>query len=188
MKNLFYVLILLPSLVFALEGLKVKDKIPAISLKDLDGKTFEFSTQQKKTVLVFYRGSWCPYCMKQLSSIQKDVISKLGAKAQLVAISVDRLNIAKKMRKKFKFDFIILSDAKATSLKAFKIVNKLNADLVKMYKATYKIDVEGDSGELHHMVAHPAVFVLENGKITFAEVNTDYKVRTKNEDILKAIK
>ena len=91
------------------------------------------------------------------------------------------------MKDEYKFSFTVLSDPKAKSLQAFNIVNKLDDKLVKKYKASYKIDVEADSGETHHMVAHPAVFIIKNGKIAFADVQTDYKVRTDNQDILKAL-
>jgi peroxiredoxin len=171
----------------ALEGLKKNSAAPLLALTDLAGKSIDFSKEKKKSVLVFYRGSWCPYCMKQLKSIQKDIIGKLGSEAQLIAISVDSKKVAKKMKRNFGLDFRVISDPKAKSLKAFNIVNQLDGELVKKYKSAYKIDVEGDSGEVHHMVAHPAVFVIQNGKVLFADVHTDYKVRTKNSDILKAL-
>jgi peroxiredoxin len=187
MKKLLLILLFSTNL-FAIEGLKVGESAPSLILKDLAGKTFDLGKEQKKTVLVFYRGSWCPYCIKQLEGIQKGIVGKIGRGAQLVAVSVDKKSIAKKMKKKFGFNFPIISDPKAKTLMAFKIVNKINDDLVKKYKGMYKIDVEGDSGEVHHMVAHPAVFIIQKGKIIFSEVNTDYKVRTKNSDILKALK
>ena len=59
--------------------------------------------------------------------------------------------------------------------------------MVAKYKSSYKIDVEGDSGEKHHIIAHPAVFIIENGKIIYVDVHTNYKERTKNSEILKII-
>lgn len=37
------------------------------------------------------------------------------------------------------------------------------------------------------MVAHPAVYVVKDGKITYADIHTNYKERTKNEEILNAL-
>ena len=161
---------------------------PEIKLKDTDGKMFVLGEQKNKTVLVFYRGSWCPYCIRQLKSIKEDLVKKAKQKnVKLVAISVDKLLVAKKMKKKFGFDFTIISDPKAESLKAYKIVNKLSDELVRKYKNSYQIDVENDSGQIHHMVAHPAVFIVENKKVIFSDVHTDYKQRTDNKEILKAL-
>lgn len=186
MKNLLLFTLLLPSVLFAITGLEKGASVPSIDLKDTDGKVVNLMKSKESTVLVFYRGSWCPYCMKQLESIEKDLSDTI--KANLVAISVDKLSVAKKMKAKYKLDFQVVSDPKAISLKAFKIANKLDDKLVAKYKSSYKVDVERDSGETHHLVAHPAVYVVKNGVITFADVNVNYKVRTNNEDILKAIK
>jgi len=91
------------------------------------------------------------------------------------------------MKRNNNFSFTVLTDPKAKSLKAFNIINKLSDDLVAKYKSSYKIDVEGDSGESHHMVAHPAVFIIKDGKVSFADVHLDYKKRTENSMILEAL-
>lgn len=182
MKKILFTL-LLPVLAYSITGIKVGDKVPSVELKDTEGKLVNL---KETKVLVFYRGSWCPYCIKQLEAIEKDLSKE--SKAKLVAISVDKLKVAKKMKDKFKFSFQVVSDPKAKSLKAFKIANKLDNKLVAKYKASYKIDVEADSGETHHLVAHPAVYIIKNGVVTFADINTNYKVRTNNKDIIKALK
>ena len=184
MKNVLLVFILsISQIAFSLEGLKVGASAPDLNVKTLEGETFNFS-QLDNTAVVFYRGSWCPYCVKQLDSIQKEVLPKLKEKSKVIAISVDKNIIAKKMKAKRDYDFKIVSDPKAETLKAFNIVNKLDDKLVEKYKSAYKIDVEGDSGEKHHMVAHPAVFIIKKGKITYADIHTDYKKRTKNFEII----
>jgi peroxiredoxin len=40
-------------------------------------------------VVLFYRGSWCPYCNVQLSAFQRARESLAGVDAQVVALSVD---------------------------------------------------------------------------------------------------
>lgn len=46
--------------------------IPALSLIDLAGKSINLNevVSTKPSILIFYRGGWCPYCSKQLSGIQ----------------------------------------------------------------------------------------------------------------------
>lgn len=187
MKLFLITALLIPQLCFSLTGLKVGDKAPDLNFRNTEGKSFELSKIKGKSVFIFYRGSWCPYCVKQLKAVQSDVMGKIDKRAQLFAISVDRRSVAKKMKDRNKFKFHVVSDPKAKTLMAFNIVNKLEKKLVEKYKASYGIDVEGDSGETHHMVAHPAVFILENGKVIFADVHTNYKERTRNSEILKNI-
>ena len=92
------------------------------------------------------------------------------------------------MKKKHGFSLPILSDPQAKALLAFKIANKLDDKTVHKYKNSYKIDVEAAAGEKHHLIAHPAVFVIRGGKIVLADVHTNYKKRTPVADILKALK
>jgi peroxiredoxin len=187
MKNLLLIALLLPQLALSMTGLSVGDSAPNLSFKDTDGREVNFSSETKTTVAVFYRGAWCPYCMTQLNSIESDVMKSLGDNVQVVAISVDKIKNAKKMKSKFKYSFRVISDPQAISLTVFKIINQLSDELVKKYKSAYKIDVEADSGEKHHIVAHPAVFIIKKGKITYADIHLGYKERTKNADILKNI-
>ncbi|WP_419172463.1 peroxiredoxin family protein [Halobacteriovorax sp.] len=184
-----YIIILLLSLsCFASEiGLKAGEKVPNLALKSITGKEYQLDNLDKKTALIFYRGSWCPYCIKQLKSVQSEVMSKTDKNSQILVISVDRAAVAKKMKDKNKFTFDVISDPKAQSLLAFNIVNKIDDELVKKYKQSYQIDVEADSGETHHMVAHPAVFVIDGDKITYSDIHINYKDRTKNEEIIKAL-
>lgn len=168
-------------------GLQVGEKVPSLQLLDTEGNSVDLRKFNRPLVLVFFRGSWCPYCISQLKSLNSQVFDKIKAKAQLIAISVDGLAAAKKMKRRFSLEFQIVSDPKAKSLKAFNIVNQLEQSLVDKYKNSYKIDIESDSGETHHMIAHPAVFIVDNNKIVFSDVHTNYKQRTNNQAILKAL-
>ena len=71
----FSVLLVLSMLAHALDYPLAKPQIesgagrpvPDFVLKDQDGKDFRLADQKgRKVLIVFYRGSWCPYCMAQL--------------------------------------------------------------------------------------------------------------------------
>lgn len=177
-----------PTRATSLVGLAEGIKVPELSLQTTSGNTINIGRQEKTTVLVFYRGSWCPYCVKQLKDIEETLMPNLPKNVQVLAISVDRLKVAKKMKKKQGLSFVVISDPKATSLKSFRIANKISDELNKKYKSTYKIDIEADSGEKHHLVAHPAVFVVKDNKIAFRDVHIDYKMRTSTQKILSVLK
>ncbi len=169
-------------------GLKVGDRVSNFSVKTSTGKDFTLNDIDSKTVIVFYRGSWCPYCVKQLKDLESKLLPKLED-VKLIGVSVDRLAVAQKMKSKLKLNFTVLSDPKAATLKSFKIVNKLDDELVEKYKNSYKIDVEGDSGETHHLVAHPAVFIVsKDKKVLFSDVHVNYKQRTSIDKILSFFK
>jgi peroxiredoxin len=172
----------------SLEGVNIGDNVPVKKVKTIYGKILNLSDSKYEYVLVFYRGSWCPYCVNQLKSIESDILPNIKPKQKIVAISVDKNVVAKKMKSKFKLNYEIVSDPKAQLLRAFNIANKIDDELVKKYKNTYSIDIEEDSGEKHHIVAHPAVFIIKNGKIKYKDIHINYKERTKNEEIIKNLK
>ena len=171
---------------------KINEKAKDFSLKNIYGKNIQLKELLKRgpVILTFYRGGWCPYCNLQLRNLQSEVVPVLKQKnGKLVAISVDQVNEALKTKSSQNLDMIIISDPKATLLKEFKIVNQMSDELVKEYKTYYYIDIEGSSGEKHHMIAVPSVFIIsKNRKIIFSYSNKDYKVRAENSKIIEALR
>jgi peroxiredoxin len=55
--------------------------------------------------------------------------------------------------------------------------------------ASYNIDIEAASGETHHLLPIPAVFIVgQDGVIDFSYANPDYKTRLSSEVLLAAAK
>jgi len=173
-------------------GLAVGADAPPISSKDVNGNLFELNqaAAEGPVVLVFYRGGWCPYCSTQLRGLQADALPEIKkAMGKLVAISVDKMESALKTKEKESLGMTVLSDPTARILKSYDVDYKVPDELAEKYIKKYKIDLEAHSGQKHHIIAVPAVYVIdENSKITFAYVNEDYKVRAQVDDILAAVK
>lgn len=170
--------------------LKVGDAIPDVTVRTEEGKEVRLRAlvAEKPTALIFYRGGWCPFCnrhLKELNGIEKDIVRE---GAQLLAISMDQPEKLKATPDHDQLGYKLLSDSNAAAIKAFGIGFRVDDATVEKYK-TYKIDLEAASGEKHHLLPHPAVFVAgTNGVIRFAHVNTDYKVRLEPAKILQAVK
>ena len=162
---------------------------PNASLQSIDGKTvsFEQVLAGKPAVVVFYRGGWCPYCNTHLSDLRK-LVAPLKAKGvALIAISPDLPAELFKSVEKSELDYQLYSDAKAQAIEGFGIGFKLDAATLEKY-AGYGIDLEKSSGEPHHVLPVPSVFVLDAaGKIQFQYVNPDYSVRVSPAVILAAV-
>lgn len=170
--------------------LKVGAHAPDSTLMSLDGKEIKLSKVlgNKPTVLVFYRGSWCPFCnmhLADLARIEKDVRSK---GYQIIAITPDLPSELNKTMDKHQMTYQLFSDSKAEAMKKFGVAFRLDDQTFAMYKDKYHIDLEKSSGEMHHILPVPSVFLInKSGKIIFAHSNPDYKVRLKGSEILKAI-
>ena len=172
-------------------GPKLQTIAPSITTKDIDGKTFDLgqAIEQGPVVLVFYRGGWCPYCNRQLRRLQKEVGPELKkVNGRLVAISVDSLDESVKTQKKLSAAFIVISDPKANIVKRYNVAYTVPDHLVEKYKKNHGIDVEASSGETHHIIAIPSVFVVGPAKkITYRFAMEDYKLRAPEDQIIDAI-
>jgi peroxiredoxin len=162
---------------------------PEATLKNIDGKSLTLAQALggKPAVLVFYRGGWCPYCNLQLADLRKLVQPLKTKGVALIAISPDLPAELFKSVKKSELDYALYSDAKAQAIDGFGIGFKVDAATIKKY-AEYGIDLEKSSGEKHHTLPAPSVFVLDaTGKIQFEYVNPDYSVRASSAVVLAAV-
>lgn len=102
------------------------EQIPALSLPKSTGEVFDLnrSVSQTPTILVFYRGGWCPYCSKQFAGLQEieQDLTKLGY--QIIAISTDSPENLGKTLSNEKLSYTLLSDADLNAAKRFGIAFK----------------------------------------------------------------
>lgn len=163
------------------------DKIPAVSVQNEEGELINLQAAVAKgpTVLIFYRGGWCPYCNAHLGALSEIEEQLTAAGVQLLAIGADRpskLYDAPKRKEQPKYQ--LLSDHSMAAAEAFGIAYTVDE---KTYNRLlgHHINLEEASGETHHKLPHPAVFVASpDGTIQFSYVNTDYKVRLEPAKIL----
>ncbi|WIO74624.1 redoxin domain-containing protein [Porticoccaceae bacterium LTM1] len=163
--------------------------IPAVSMTSVNGDQVDLSNFSKTpTIAIFYRGGWCPYCNRHLSAIQgiKDELREMGY--QIVAISPDKVDELKRTSEGQQLDYQLLSDSKGDAARAFGIA----FDAAKEYKPKYGERVvgmlENASGETHHQLPVPSVFILKNGKVEYSYSNPDYTVRLSADELLEAAK
>jgi peroxiredoxin len=172
------------------EPVSVGDPVPDGTLRRPDGGTVGLhdALGGRPAVLVFYRGGWCPFCLRHLQALSEAAPEIEGSGFGLFAISPDR---PAKLRAHPDLEgapYTLLSDSPMTLARAFGIAFKLDDEFVEKYKNEYGIDLEADSGQTHHLLPHPSVFVVDaDGTVRFAHVNPDYKERLSPEDILEAL-
>lgn len=170
--------------------IKVGQTLPEITLKDINGKDVALKklAAQQKTLLVFYRGGWCPYCNRHLSDLRKVESDLKTLGYQIVAISPDLPENLKESLDKNKLEYQLLSDSKADAAKALGIAFKVDAETNKKYLG-YGIDLEKASGEKHRILPIPAAILLDTtGKVDFIFSSPDYTVRVDQDVLLAAAK
>ena len=104
----------------------------------------------------------------------------------MVAISADRPELLLKSREAKGLGYTLYSDSPLTAARAFGIVFQLDDAMVAAYRG-YGIDLEAASGQGHHQLPVPSVFLVEaGGKILWVSSNPDYQVRPDNATLLEA--
>lgn len=168
--------------------LLVGSTLPESMLRDVQGN--ELSSGQiftdKPTVLIFYRGSWCPYCSKHMSAIAKLEPELLEMGFQIIGVTPDSPEKIEKFEDKKKLNYTVYSDSKMEFADAMGLGFTLDEKTLKNYK-TWGINLEKASGgETHHRLPVPAVYILnQEGVVTFSYVNPNYKVRA-SEELIQA--
>jgi peroxiredoxin len=167
------------------------DRIPDVTVRNAENKELNLRAlvSEKPTVLIFYRGGWCPFCTTHLSALI-DIQDQVAASgAQILAVSIDQPSKIKETPNYESLGYTLLSDADAKASEAFGIVFTVPDELVSKYKTEYGIDLEAASGRTHHKLPHPSVFVVDpQGTVEFVYINEDYKVRLEPDKILEALK
>ena len=170
--------------------IKVGMTTPPLKLATVDGNLFDVNAAfgQQPTVLIFYRGGWCPFCNLQLSQIRKIHPQLLSMGYQLIAVSADRVEKLAETMQKDSLGYTLLSDSKSTAAQAFGLAFRVEESTVERYKKN-KMDLEEASGERHHILPVPAVFIVgTDGVVKFEYVNPNYRVRIDPDVLLAAAK
>lgn len=162
--------------------LLIGEEIPDMGLTDINGNAFDLkkTIAQKPTVLVFYRGGWCPYCSLQLSGLQKVIgdLEKLGY--QLLAVSTDSPSELKESIGKEKLTYTLISDADLNLSKAMGIAFKAP----EQYARTLEKSSGGKNSD--YLLPVPSVFILDRkGRIQFEYISPDFKHRLNEVILLK---
>jgi peroxiredoxin len=160
--------------------LLIGEQIPDANLLDVDGQAIQLKDlmKEKPTVLVFYRGGWCPYCNAQLSGLAEAESEIVALGYQVVAISPDHFENLKLTVTDDKLNYNIYADPGATLIQeigiGFKTPEKAKGYIFK------KTNMDATD-----VLPVPSVFILDTkGNILFEYINPDYSTRLTSELLL----
>lgn len=171
--------------------IKNSEGVPSAEVYDVFGKETDLKNYigERAAVLVFYRGGWCPYCIRHLSALQevKTDIDKLGY--ELIAVTPDDYaRLDSTVVRSGALDYKLFSDKNINAIDAFGIGWKIDDELYKKYKDQYGMDTEWWTGSKHHVLPVPAVFIIKEGKIAYQHVNPKYSDRLSPDVLLAMLK
>ncbi|MFP4157050.1 MAG: redoxin domain-containing protein [Opitutales bacterium] len=140
------------------------------------------------TVIEFIPSTGCPtyldcIIVRFLCEIQAE-LRDLGYRIH--AISPDKPEKVAEAVAETEFDYALYSDASAEVARAFGLAFKVDTKTYEKLQG-YGIDLEAASGQEHHLLPVPAVFIIDReARIRFRYFNPDYKERLSGEKLLDA--
>lgn len=159
-----------------------------IVLRDVEGNEVNLKKEMKKkpTILVFYRGGWCPYCNRQLSGLGEvsDYLVSIGY--QIIAISPDTPDNLSMTYDKHMMNYSLYSDSDMIAAKSFGLAFELSDKEFNKY-SNMGMDIVMTTGGKHRLLPVPAVFfVRQNGEINFEYINPNFKKRISSSLLITA--
>ena len=167
----------------------VGSDLPNVTVADEAGVGHSLPSllEDKYSILVFYRGGWCPYCNTHLQELAKAEPKLLELGYQIIAISPDAPEYLASAEKDAALNYALYSDSGLEAASAFGIDFTLGKATVLKYK-TFGIDLAKNSGGKNkNRLPVPSVFIVTpDNKIAFTYVNPNYKQRIPGDLLLAA--
>lgn len=155
--------------------LKIGQSLPSFSLKDTEGKMVSSEEiGQQASLIMFYRGNWCPLCMAQIKEVAAQYRELEARGIKIYMVSPQSEGHTKGLAKRFdvNMNFLIDEDNKAADKLQIIAENGLPMGL-------QALGYDSDT------VMPTVVMTGNDGKIIFADLTDNYRVRPEPEDFLK---
>jgi peroxiredoxin len=121
------------------------DRFPALTVQPVGALAFDLPAHLAGhfAVVLFYRGSWCPYCNAQLAAFQRRSKDLADASIRVVALSVDDETTTKALIAKHGLEFPVghSADARAIAAATGAFVN---TDPLHLQSTGFVLDPDGN--------------------------------------------
>jgi len=185
----------LPSSAEETSPLKTGDRARKFTVHTVDGEAYDFDPDglERSTVLISFRGGWCPYCNMHLSELREVIPEIRNSGFDVLFLSNDRPDqlysgLQRETQEDIaNLDYTILSDAGLDAARAMGTAFKTTQGLHD-YLVGKERDYEDSSIDKFNALGVPFVYVVDqSGKIVFDFVEANYKVRISADDLRAAV-
>lgn len=180
-------------------GLKVGDKAPKVTVQDVNGRDVNLNSRFTGglTVVLFYRGGWCPFCNKQMKAWGSQLGRFKDQNVRVIAISPETAEHTKAASERNEIGFDVFVDATTEAMRAFRVAFEVDEGTKQQYLNRHKIDLGEKNASGEWILPVPAVFIInEQGTVVWAKVGQwqrggwDYtdRARATPDEVLEAVR
>ena len=164
------------------------ERAPDVTVRGVDGRRVNTSRiyRDGPTLLIFYRGGWCPFCTRHLAEIGQIEGDLRALGYQIVGVSPDRPEKLRESLGEHDISYTLLSDSEVKLARAFGVAFRVDDETHEMLRG-HGIDLEDAAGRSHRVLPIPAVYLIdEGGMIRFAQWDPNYRERLSGDAVLRA--
>ncbi|MCF6347948.1 MAG: AhpC/TSA family protein [Flavobacteriaceae bacterium] len=172
------------------EHLEVGEKAPLISGVDQFGKVINSTEilKEKKILVVFYRGNWCPYCRKHLASLQENLEDLQNKGLSVIVVTPEKVEKTIAAGKKLDATFSIVHDVDNKIMNDYKVAFDVNDQNVTGYFGFTQRKITEYNAENNNTLPVPATYLIDiDGKIVYVHYDPDHHERSDFKDIIKLL-
>jgi peroxiredoxin len=174
--------------------LPVGAKAPEFELQDHDGRLVSSSNllAQKRLVICFIRGRWCPFCVGQMEAMNLTLPrfeQEFGEDgATFVAISPQTVKQSYFMHDQHKLRFPLLSDAGNKVARQFRLTYRVPQAQEAVYRRAF-VNLPFTNGDESWELPIPATYIVDrDGAILYASANEDYTERPEPSELVDILR
>ena len=170
--------------------LKVGEKAPIITGIDQFDNTINSNDilKEKKMLVVFYRGNWCPYCRKHLASLQENLeeLSKKGL--FVIVVTPEKVEKINETTKKLAATFSIIHDKDNSIMNSYKVAFMVNEKNVTSYFGFTQRKIKEYNAQNNDTLPVPATYLINiDGKIGYVHYDPNHHERSDFKEIIKLL-
>ena len=164
--------------------------LPDAELLDVHGAatTLYTAAGDGTSVLVFYRGAWCPYCNIALSAYQDQLLPQLTERGiRLVAVSPQKPDGSLTMQQKNSLGFAVVSDPGNVIAGRLGILTRPSPE-ARAAPLHLGLDLTGVNADGTVTLPMPATVILDASRtVRWIDVHPDYSTRTEPRQVIDAL-
>jgi peroxiredoxin len=164
--------------------------LPDAELLDVHGAatTLYAAAGDGTSVLVFYRGAWCPYCNIALSAYQDQLLPQLTERGiRLVAVSPQKPDGSLAMQQKHSLAFTVVSDPGNIIAGRLGILTRPSEE-ARAAQLQLGLDLTSVNADGTVTLPMPATVILDATRtVRWIDVHPDYSTRTEPRQVISAL-